>query len=126
MRTVKAVVRTLFALAMMGIGFLHFYQPDPFVAIVPAVLPAKLLLVQISGAAEIAGGLGLLWSRTRRAAGWGLIALYVAVFPANVNQAIHHLPFGDKQVSDLFLWGRLPFQLVFIGLAYWFTRRDPD
>jgi len=123
---VKAVVRTVCALAMMAVGFLHFARPAPFVAIVPAALPAPELLVYLSGAAEIAGGLGLLWSRTRVAAAWGLIALYLAVFPANVNQAIHRIPFepGAAPPSDAVLWGRLPFQLVFIGLAYWFTRKD--
>ena len=125
MRALKLIVRTLVAFAMIGIGVLHFARPDPFVAIVPALLPAKLLLVQISGAAEIAGGLGLLWWRTRRAAGWGLIALYIAVFPANINMAVNHLPFGDQPTPDVILWGRLPFQFVFIALAYWFTRPDP-
>ena len=62
---------------------------------------------------------------SRRAAAWGLIALYIAVFPANVNQAVNHISFGDRPVSEAFLWGRLPFQLVFIALAYWFTRPDP-
>jgi uncharacterized membrane protein len=123
---VKAAIRTLCAFAMMAVGFLHFVRPAPFVAIVPKALPAPELLVAISGVAEIAGGLGLLWSRTRVAAAWGLIALYLAVFPANINQAINRISFepGAPPPSDAVLWGRLPLQLVFIGLAYWFTRKD--
>lgn len=123
MEKLRLAVAWLLGIFMIGIGTTHFTDPAPFVAIVPAVLPAKLALVYISGAAEIAGGLGLLWARTRRAAALGLIALYVAVFPANVNMALHHLPLGGREVPPALLWARLPFQLVFIGLAYFLTRR---
>jgi uncharacterized membrane protein len=122
----KPIIRTLAAFAMAYIGTSHFTDPDTFVAIVPAFLPAKLALVYISGAAEIAGGLGLLHSATRRAAAWGLILLYIAVFPANINMAINHLPLGERSVPDWLLWARLPLQAVFIAVAYWFTRPDPD
>jgi uncharacterized membrane protein len=73
---------------------------------------------------RVAGGLELRFGRTRRAAAWGLLALYVAVFPANINQAVHHIPFGDKPAPELYLWLRLPFQLVFISLADWLARPD--
>jgi uncharacterized membrane protein len=123
---VKPIVRTLAAGGMVFIGVQHFLQPDTFAAMIPAFLPAKLALVYISGVAEIAGGLGLLLPATRRAAAWGLILLYLAVFPANINMAINHLPLGDKPVPEWALWARLPFQAVFIALAYWFTRPDPE
>jgi len=121
---VKTIVRALCAAALTYVGTRHFTDPAPFVAIVPSVLPAKLALVYISGAAEIAGGLGLLLPATRRLAAWGLIALFVAVFPANINMAVNHLPFGDQPVADWVLWARLPLQAVFIALAYWFTRPE--
>src|SRR6266567_5270903 len=113
-RAVKAILRTLAAAAMVLVGTSHFRDPAPFVAIVPSLLPAKLMLVYISGAAEIAGGLGLLLPATRRAAGFGLIVLYLAVFPANINMAINHLPMGATAVPDWVLWARLPLQFVFI------------
>ncbi|MDI1428943.1 DoxX family protein [Polyangium sorediatum] len=116
---VKVVLRVVLALAMMGVGLLHFVSPEPFVRIVPAVLPAPLALVYVSGVAEIAGGVGLLIPRLRRAVGIGLIALYVAVFPANINMAIHEIQVGDDPVPVWALWARLPFQLVFIAWAYW-------
>jgi uncharacterized membrane protein len=72
----------------------------------------------VSGVAEIAGGLGLLVPRTRRAAAWGLIALFIAVFPANVNMAVNELPLGTKTVPAWTLWARLPLQLVLIAWAY--------
>jgi len=87
MERVRTAFRLILAVAMIAIGLDHFVSPDFFVRIVPRVLPAPLLLVQVSGFFEMLGGLGLLapWKNVRRAAGIGLVALYVAVFPANVN-----------------------------------------
>jgi uncharacterized membrane protein len=123
-RAIKTGLRFLLAGAMVYVGVLHFVDPEPFVKIVPAALPAPRTLVHVSGFFEILGGLGLLLARTRRAAAWGLIALYVAVFPANVNMALNNLPMGDKVIPPIVLWGRLPLQLVFIAWAWWFTRPD--
>lgn len=117
-------MRWLVAIAMVIVGVQHFRDPEPFVRIVPAVLPAKLWLVWISGVAEIAGGLGLLVPRTRRWAGYGLIALYVAVFPANINMAVNHIQMGDSPLPAWAPWVRLPFQAVFIALAWWVSRDD--
>ncbi|MEO5730088.1 MAG: DoxX family protein [Byssovorax sp.] len=124
MRRLKTVLRLVLAVAMIAVGVVHFVRPAGFVRIVPAFLPAPLALVLISGAAEILGGLGLLVPRTRRLAAWGLIALYIAVFPANVNMLVHEIPLGEAPVSPLVLWLRLPFQALFIAWAYWMTRPD--
>jgi uncharacterized membrane protein len=91
-RRVALALRLVLAVSMVAVGVLHFTSPEGFVRIVPAYLPAPLALVYVSGAFEIAGGLGLLVARLRRAAAYGLIALYVAVFPANVNMAVHQIP----------------------------------
>src|SRR5215213_2296490 len=107
----KTISRVVLAALMVGIGTLHFLTPAPFVRIVPPILPAPLALVSISGFFEILGGLGLLVPRTRRAAAWGLVALYVAVFPANVNMAVNNLPFGEVRNPTL-AWLRLPMQAV--------------
>ncbi|MEI8259658.1 MAG: DoxX family membrane protein [Deltaproteobacteria bacterium] len=120
----KTALRMILAVAMMAIGVLHLVDPGPFVGIVPAALPAPVVLVYVSGIFEIAGGLGLLLARTRRAAAWGLVALYVAVFPANINMAVNHLRLGSTPVSPALAWGRLPLQIVFIAWAWWFTRPD--
>jgi uncharacterized membrane protein len=85
----------------------------------PNALPAHAALVYVSGAAEILGGLGLVPRATRRLAGWGLIALFVAVFPANINMAVHHLPLGGHPVPTWALWARLPLQIVLVAWAYW-------
>ena len=90
----RVVLRILLAAGMMVTGVLHFVRPEGFVAIVPSYLPAPYVLVLVSGFFEVLGGAGLLVPRVRRAASLGLIALYVAVFPANVNMALHHLSLG--------------------------------
>ena len=122
----RAALRGVLAVSMIGIGAVHFLKPEPFVRIVPAWLPAPLVLVWVSGFFEMLGGAGLLVPRTRRAAGLGLVALYLAVFPANVNQALNHLSFdGVTPIPPAVLWLRLPLQAVLIALALWVSRDEP-
>jgi uncharacterized membrane protein len=92
----------------------HFARPQFFISIVPTYLPYPATLVAVSGAAEILGAIGLLIPRTRRFSAWGLIALYICVFPANVNMALQ-----PGQYPAVLLWLRLPFQGVLIAWAYW-------
>jgi uncharacterized membrane protein len=113
----KFALQSLLAILMVVAGFLHFAIPKPFVQIVPRYLPAPLMLVYLSGACEVLGGVGLLVPLTQHYAAWGLIALYVAVFPANVNMALHRI--GNIPVWAQ--WVRLPLQLVLIAWAYWYT-----
>jgi uncharacterized membrane protein len=124
--SLRAALRGLLAAGMIGIGVAHFVIPDPFVRIVPAWLPAPLALVWVSGVFEILGGAGLLVRRTRRAASYGLVALYLAVFPANVNMAVNDLTLdGVTRVPPALLWLRLPLQVVLIVWALWVGRDDP-
>lgn len=120
----KPGFRWILTVVMIGAGANHFIAPDTYVAMMPAALPAHLALVYLSGVAEILGGLGLILPATRKLAAWGLIALFVAVFPANLNMAINGLPLGTTEVPSWALWARLPLQLVAIAWAYWFTRDD--
>jgi len=83
-------------------------------------LPWQLALVRISGIAEIRLGLLLLFQRCLVLAAWGLIALLIAVFPANIHMALHAELY--TYVSPIGLWLRLPLQFVLIGWAYWYTR----
>ena len=87
--------------------------------IVPPWLPWPRAVVLVSGVFELLGAAGLVWPRTRQLAGWGLIALTVAVTPANVTMLVHHEAF-DVPVWLLVL--RLPFQLVLLWLIWWSTR----
>ncbi len=121
----RAVLRWLLALAMMSVGVLHFVDPAPFVRIVPAQLPAAELLVYLSGVFEILLGGALLVPRARPWAGLGLAALYVAVFPANVNMAVNHLDLDPAHpLPSWAAWARLPFQALFIAWALW-VRKEP-
>lgn len=121
----KHALRWLLTVGMVGAGLNHFIAADTYVAMMPSALSAHRALVYLSGLAEIAGGLGLILPATRRWAAWGLIALLVAVFPANVNMAINHLPLGERVVPTWALWARLPLQLVLIAWAWWYTRPEP-
>jgi uncharacterized membrane protein len=118
----KTALRWLLGAFMLTMGVLHFVRADEFLRQVPPSLPAPLALVYVSGVAEIAGAIGIQIARTRRAAAWGLALLYIAVFPANVYMAIHHVSPTVIQLSPAALWGRLPFQALFIAWAWWYTR----
>lgn len=116
----KTALRYLLSAMMITAGILHFVRPEKFIQIVPDWLPAHRALVFISGFFEILGGAGLLVKHIQKAAAWGLVALYLAVFPANVNMAVNKILIDNPWI----LWGRLPFQAVLIAWAWWFTRPE--
>ena len=107
---------------MVSMGVAHLAIPGPFIRVMPAYLPIPATLVFVSGLAEIAGGIGILLPKLRRTAGWGLVALLVAVYPANVDMAIHP-PVG---VPVWILWLRLPLQIPLILWAIWASRQLSD
>jgi len=105
-------------------GTLHFVVPAMYLRIMPPYLPHPAALVAISGAAAIAGGLGLLFRRTRRAAAVGLALLLVAVFPANWYIATAHIRIGG--MPQWALLARLPLQIPFIWWALRYARHACD
>jgi uncharacterized membrane protein len=109
------------ALVFITTGTLHFVAERFFTSIVPRGLPSPRALVHISGVAELLGGIGVLIPATRRSAGRGLIALLVAVFPANVNMAVNSERF--ERIPVWALWARLPLQLAIIGQVWVATQR---
>jgi uncharacterized membrane protein len=102
----------------MVAGSNHFVHAAFYTRIVPPWLPAHALLVQTSGCCEILGGVGLLIGRLRKVAGTGLIALLIAVFPANLQMAAHPELYADIGNPRLF-YLRLPLQLVLIAWVWW-------
>jgi uncharacterized membrane protein len=110
------------ALFYTGAGVLHFLKPPMYVKIVPPYVPWPLAMVYLSGAAEIAGGLGLLIPPVRRAAAWGLVALLIAVFPANIYMATNPVEAGASALPAAALWGRLLLQPIFIWWVLWCTK----
>jgi uncharacterized membrane protein len=122
MKAVRVTIGALFVLA----GALHFTHSRSYVAMMPPWVPGHEEAVAISGAAEIAGGLALMSDRTARFGGAWLIALLVAVFPANIHMALHPdqvrgLDAGNVTTRTL-LWLRLPLQPIAIWLVRIATR----
>jgi uncharacterized membrane protein len=117
--SLRTALRLLAAVLFVVAGVLHFVRPSFFVKIVPPYLPWPLALVWVSGFFEILGGYCLLVPRLRRAAGWGLIALLIAVFPANLHMALNDVQPEGFTLSPLALWLRLPLQVVFVAWVWW-------
>ena len=115
---IRQASRALLAVMFIAAGVNHLVSPAAYVAIMPPFLPWPEALVYISGVAEIAGGVGILFRRTRWAAAVWLIALLVAVFPANVYGALHGMELGGRAVPAWLLWTRLPLQAVLIAWVY--------
>jgi uncharacterized membrane protein len=120
----KRVMRCLFGVFFVIAGAYHFINPGFYVRIMPPYLPWHLGLVYVSGIFEIVLGAMLFVRRARVFAAWGLIALIVAVFPANIHMAVHSGLYPE--FSPAALWARLPLQGVLIAWAYWLTRPEPQ
>jgi len=112
----------LVATAFTVIGVLHFVRPAPFVAIIPPFFPEPLALVYVSGVFEVLGGLGVLLPATRRWAAWGLIALLIAVYPANIYHAFGDVAVDGTPAPLAYHIIRLPMQLVLIAWVYQIVR----
>jgi uncharacterized membrane protein len=85
----------------------------------PTYLPWHLELVYLSGVFEVAGGIGILIPRLRKTAAWGLIALLVAVYPANIHMLVNEIYLEGMAHDKWILWARMPFQFVFAALVSW-------
>lgn len=119
MRKIKFVLKYLFVVFFVLAGFNHFINTAFYLKIMPTYLPWHLTLVYLSGIIEIVLGVLLLTRRFTRMAAWGLIALLIAVFPANIHMAINHELYPEYSVAAL--WIRLTLQFVLMAWAYWYT-----
>jgi uncharacterized membrane protein len=113
----RRLLGALFILA----GLNHFVQPRFYLRMMPDYLPAHEELVVASGYAEIALGVLAFFPRLRGLTRWGLLALLVAVFPANLNMALH--PERYPRISPALLWLRLPLQPALMAWVWWATAR---
>ena len=112
------ISRLLIAIFFTVAGANHFISPDFYRPLMPDYLPWHTELIYLSGAAEVAGGLAVLVTKWRWWAGWWLIAVLVAIFPANLHMLVHDVPLGGRHLPSWILWGRLPLQLAMIVWVY--------
>jgi uncharacterized membrane protein len=127
----KRILRRVMGAGYAIAGVTHFLAPESFARAVPPEFPRPRALVYLSGVAEIALGLGVQFDRTRRASAWGIVALLVAVFPANVYMATDDV--AAEFVSDRLAgaaraaaWARLPLQAVLVLWAWWHALPESD
>jgi uncharacterized membrane protein len=105
-------------------GASHFTSMKyDFAAMIPAPLPNDLWIIYLTGVLEIAGAIGLLIPRTRKLAGICLVLLLVALFPANAYAALNEIPLQGEAPTPL--WIRGPVQLLFIGMVWWTSIKEP-
>lgn len=115
------MARILFGVLFVLAGVLHFVKTGIYVKIMPPMLPEPRMMVYLSGVAEILGGVGILVPATRQAAAWGLIALLVCVWPANLYMAMRPELFPG--IPGWALWLRLPLQIPMILWAWQYARQ---
>jgi uncharacterized membrane protein len=117
----KRVALFVLAVFYIAAGVNHFANPDFYVRIMPPYFPAKLQLVHLTGVLEILAGAGVLVRRTRRLAGYGIIALLIAFLPVHVHMAMHPENYAHM-ASPWALYARLPLQAILMVWAYWATQ----
>ena len=105
---------------MVAAGTNHFLRPDIYEPMLPLLFSKKALFwVWVSGYLELLFGICLLTKSLRKLGGWGLFFLLIAIYPANINMAINNVPLDGQPVAPVLLWLRLPFQFLFLWLAWW-------
>ena len=116
----RAAARWLAAVFFVFAGAVHLVRPGVYLPVMPEVLPAPGAWILLTGIAEIAGGVGLLVPRLRRAAAWGLIAMLVGFLWVHIDLLFRDAPeLAGVTLTPLILWLRLPLQGVFIAWVAW-------
>ncbi|MGH9777288.1 MAG: DoxX family protein [Candidatus Acidiferrales bacterium] len=100
----------------------HFLNPGRYLPMMPPYVPLPMVMIYVSGFFELLGAAGLLLRRTRRWASYGLVALLLGVFQANIYVALKGSSVEGLPDNPLYYWTRLPLQFVFIGWALWCSK----
>lgn len=123
----KLMVRKILGILLVAFfivaGANHFISPEVYLPLMPGYLPWPMALIYLSGVAEMVGGIGVCFPKWRRLAGWWLIAVLMAVFPANIYMLTHRPPIMGHEVALWILWARLPLQAVMIAWVYFVCLR---
>ncbi len=123
MSRTKHVLLWIMGIFYILAGLNHFRNVDFYLPMMPPYLPVHRALIYLSGGAEIVLGGAVLVPALRRLAALGIIALLIAIFPANIHIALHNVPLaGTTEGMGIWNWVRLPFQGVLIAWAWWYTR----
>ena len=123
-RKPKDIARVTLGIFFIGASLPHFFAADQELQVIPPSLPLRRTALYLSGAFELLGGIGVLIPRFQRPAGWGLAALLVTIFPANIYHAIHDIQTGRIAKTRIYHLLRPPFQGLFIWWALWATNKD--
>ena len=117
---IKFITILIMSCFYMNVGVKHFVEPEWFLQIMPPQFPNHYEAVYLSGFFELLFGFMLINPQTRFLAGWGIILVMITVFPANLYVAV--TDGAAMNISKELAWGRLPFQYIFIGLAFWHAK----
>lgn len=120
----RKIFRGALGIFFIAAGAMHFFWPEFYLRIMPPWVPFPYAAVLISGFFEVLLGLMVFFEKTRRFAGWGLIALLAAVFPANIYMALH--PEIFSAIPSVVLWIRLPLQGIFMAWVWSTCLRLPS
>ena len=120
MMNFKFITVLIMSCFYMNVGVKHFIEPEWFLQIMPPNFPHHIEAVYWSGFFELLFGFLLINPKTRQLAGWGIIFVMITVFPANLYLAV--TDGAAMNISKELAWGRLPFQYMFIGLAFWHAK----
>ena len=118
----KRVLLWVMGVFYIAAGLMHFARPDFYQPMMPPYLPWPAALIFVSGLAEFGLGGAVLIPALRRLAAWGIIALLIAIFPANLHIAMNNVAvFGATEGAGVWNWVRLPVQGILILWAWWYT-----
>lgn len=124
---IRVILRWVLAAFYLLAGVIHLVKPEPFLTITPSWVPAPEAVVLLTGVAEILGAIGLVQPFSqplRRAAGWGLAAYALCVWPANINHFIMDMARADGGLGLAYHVPRMIAQPVIIWLAVWVSREN--
>ena len=124
MNSPQSIVRLVLVILFVAGGVNHFIMPEFYLRMMPSYLPQPLALIQLSGVAEVIFGVALMFPHYRGLVRFSLVALLIAVFPANIQMALH--PEDFPEFREVLLWARLPLQVVLIALVVWSTGKEKN
>ena len=122
----KSLTIYTFSLLYLVVGIKHFTDVNFFVSIMPPYIPFHKFFIYLSGFFEILFGFLLLFKRTRKFAGIGLIYLLVFVFPANAHLYLSEVAQKALSITQNDALIRLPFQLPLMIIAFWHAEENSN